>query len=397
MPAPVANFKFSADTNDLSVQFTDGSSGIITSWAWDFGFKDNTNSEVVSPQQNPLITFPANGVYQVSLTVTNGSGTNTFTFPIVLSGTPNINIPIRQMVQYDLPIGLALDSIGFQQAIQKWMLFLQPAANILDANVFLESYWPPLFRILIAKLVIYEMIMKAAVASMTSYISAAESYNQLASSTTTETIQVSDYTIALDQSYPLTVNLVIANGVNYGPSPGQANLGVLLTWLNSLGIGGFAVSGGNLVSLGNQDILTTFNYTAQDGGHNGAFIQSNSRVIPLTIPVTQPITGGIGAKGPLKQLDTGPSKAQWYDSSQYWLNIFKTPDANGSGGGLMTGIAADLCMFANRLTIKLPMCPAQNSLVKVPLIGRSWRRRNHGPWPASNERASDWFWGMYYP
>lgn len=394
MPAPVANFKFSA--NGLSVAFTDRSSGIISSWAWDFGFEDSTPAEVTSTEQNPTQVFPANGTYTVSLTVTNANGSNTFTFPIVVSSTPTLNISIQQMVEYDLPGGISFDSIGFQQLINRWMLFLQPAANILDADVFDESKWPPLFRVLISKGIIYEMIMKAAVASMSAYVAAAESFNQLASSTVEGTIQVADYTIALDQSYPMTINLLIANGVNYGPSPPKANLQSLLAYLNSLGVGTFALQAGNLVALGNDVILTTFNYTGNDGGHNGAFVQSNARVVPITIPSISSSAGAIGAKGPIKHMEAGPSKAQWYDSSQYWLNIFKTPDANGSGGGLMTAIALDLCMWAGRLTIRLPMCPKQNTVVRPPLMGRKPCSRFGVP-PVSNERASNWYWGYYYP
>jgi len=56
----------------LTVQFTDQSTGDITSWLWDFG--DSTTST----GQNPVHTYMAPGSYTVSLTVANtGSDTET--------------------------------------------------------------------------------------------------------------------------------------------------------------------------------------------------------------------------------------------------------------------------------------------------------------------------------
>jgi len=57
----------------LTVQFTDQSTGEITSWAWDFG--DGNTSTV----QNPSHTYATLGNYTVSLTVTNSGGSDTET------------------------------------------------------------------------------------------------------------------------------------------------------------------------------------------------------------------------------------------------------------------------------------------------------------------------------
>ena len=57
-----------------AVQFTDQSSGgIITSWSWTF----EGGSPATSTDQNPLVTYPAVGTYDVQLTVTNIDGTDT--------------------------------------------------------------------------------------------------------------------------------------------------------------------------------------------------------------------------------------------------------------------------------------------------------------------------------
>lgn len=69
---------FSADTTFgcaalANVQFTDQSTGNITSWLWDFGNGNTSNS------RNPLANFPAIGQYTISLTVSDGTNSVTET------------------------------------------------------------------------------------------------------------------------------------------------------------------------------------------------------------------------------------------------------------------------------------------------------------------------------
>jgi uncharacterized delta-60 repeat protein len=75
-PPPVANFTASPTSGmaPLTVQFTDTSTGIITSWAWDF---DNDGT-VDSTEQNPSYTYTDPGAYTVKLSVAGpgGSGEN---------------------------------------------------------------------------------------------------------------------------------------------------------------------------------------------------------------------------------------------------------------------------------------------------------------------------------
>lgn len=56
---------------DYAVQFTDNSYHNPTSWSWSFpgGTPSTSNAK------NPVVTYPSEGVYDVSLTVTNASGT----------------------------------------------------------------------------------------------------------------------------------------------------------------------------------------------------------------------------------------------------------------------------------------------------------------------------------
>ncbi|MFZ2499559.1 NosD domain-containing protein [Methanosarcina sp.] len=75
LKAPVASFVASKSSGKapLKIQFTDRSTGTITSWKWSFG--DNTYSTTKSPSH----TYSKAGKYKVSLTVKNGAGSSTKT------------------------------------------------------------------------------------------------------------------------------------------------------------------------------------------------------------------------------------------------------------------------------------------------------------------------------
>jgi hypothetical protein len=71
----------------LTVNFTDQSTGDITSWSWDFG------DGATSTEQNPSHTYTDAGTYTVSLAVTNPCGSDTKTktdFISVRAGMPGI-------------------------------------------------------------------------------------------------------------------------------------------------------------------------------------------------------------------------------------------------------------------------------------------------------------------
>ena len=93
--APVANF--SADEtlgcDNLTVQFTDESANVPTSWEWDFGDGSPTSSE-----ENPVHTYSAPGVYDVSLTVTNATDSENITMNsyIHIGETPSIDLSMTQ-------------------------------------------------------------------------------------------------------------------------------------------------------------------------------------------------------------------------------------------------------------------------------------------------------------
>ncbi len=84
---PVASFSSSQNIlcAGTAVQFTDLSSGSPFAWQWNFP----GGSPSSSTQQNPLITYSTPGVYSVTLTVTNITGTNT----IVQNSFINVTVP----------------------------------------------------------------------------------------------------------------------------------------------------------------------------------------------------------------------------------------------------------------------------------------------------------------
>jgi PKD repeat protein len=75
--APVAYFTVDvkAGPAPLSVHFQDLSINVPTSWTWSFPGGTPSSSNL----QNPVISYNTEGVYQVSLTCSNGKGNNSVT------------------------------------------------------------------------------------------------------------------------------------------------------------------------------------------------------------------------------------------------------------------------------------------------------------------------------
>jgi len=87
--SPVAGFTADKTSGSppLTITFTDTSSGYPASYSWDFGDGGSSTS------QNPVHTYASAGTYSVSLTVTNGDGTDAETKAnsIVVSVPPVVN------------------------------------------------------------------------------------------------------------------------------------------------------------------------------------------------------------------------------------------------------------------------------------------------------------------
>ena len=114
---PTANF-FASDTIlplDCSIDFYDMSSGYPHTWSWTFeGGTPSTSSD-----QNPTdIQYSEEGVFEVSLTVSNPSGTDTKTI------TAYITVDEAMMPQADFVAG---DTVSFQDGLDKTIITKRPA------------------------------------------------------------------------------------------------------------------------------------------------------------------------------------------------------------------------------------------------------------------------------
>lgn len=358
MARPVARFDFT--TAGLSVKFTDSSFGIPTSWAWDFGFSTGGPPPVssTSTEKNPEVAFPNPGIYKVTLIATNADGpSEVFQLDLVIDLVPTLNLTIANMVKCGTPDGLAVDTLCFANSIKTWQLYLQPFMGIDDADVFNEVKWPPLANVLISKLIIYDNIMTAAKSSMSSQYVAMRmsSSNNTPTSTTT---QVADYTYDIlfsELSTDIVVNLLLINGVEHSNNV-PTDLAGLITWMNSLGFGTFILDSNQIKVLGSNNFISTFNVTTSNGASNGAFTLSNIRVVAIN-SINQVSTPGMPS-GPLKYIETGPSKTEWYDSSAFWSSMFSS---KGNSKSLTETLIEELCMWASRMGVRLPMCPQSNT------------------------------------
>ena len=87
VPTPVAAFVAACNPDSFLNQFTDMSTGIITSWLWDF------NDLLSSTAQNPTHDYVSAGVYYVSLTVSTAEGC-TDTYMDTVRAAPNADFSV---------------------------------------------------------------------------------------------------------------------------------------------------------------------------------------------------------------------------------------------------------------------------------------------------------------
>ncbi len=121
--SPISSFTQSANTinEGQSVTFTDASTSfpdLIVSWSWDFG-----DSSPLDTTQNPTHTYMSNGVYTVSLTVTDDDGsTNISTSTITvndLAPAANFSASATTVLVND-PINFTDLSTSFPDSIVAW-------------------------------------------------------------------------------------------------------------------------------------------------------------------------------------------------------------------------------------------------------------------------------------
>lgn len=368
---PIASYTFI--TNLLEATFMDASTnGPIISWLWDFGFQTDGVQETSTLQNPPAITFPEAGLYNVSLTVTSNGGSNQYVSIIQVALTPGLNYTVLELVLAELPQGISINTNNFGQLLRKWQLFYQPAFCISDTNIFDETMWPPLANVLIAKLIIYDFIMKAAQNAIT--LMGIQTGNTSSTSLPiTNTLLAGDFSLNLDFSQlapneqNLTVLSLIVNGQTIPGPPGYLNTSAaFLAWINSLGFGVFTYVGTNLLAIANTNSIQAINYKLNtDPVSNVEWAVTNQKVVTQSSQSAS--GGGTGSVlGPVKTIKTGPSEAAWFDPSIFWSNLFKT-------GGVIDDLKQDICMYSRRVHVTLPFCPKYKQTV-LPIVGkRYWR------------------------
>jgi hypothetical protein len=92
--APIANFSNSQQTDCLRrFSFQDLSDNSPTSYFWEFG-DGNTSTQI-----NPIHVYTNIGSYNVKLTVSNSSGSNSIIIPISIPSNYQVNIPINSQTK----------------------------------------------------------------------------------------------------------------------------------------------------------------------------------------------------------------------------------------------------------------------------------------------------------
>jgi PKD repeat protein len=135
---PVASFTASPNTGTapLTVQFTDTSTGSITSWAWNFG--DGTTSTT----QNPSHIYSQTGTYNATLTVSNASGSNTATATIAVttavtlppSPPPSGSPPANSFLSYaEISVDSNWQTVTFARTFKNPVVVAKPL-SYNDAN-----------------------------------------------------------------------------------------------------------------------------------------------------------------------------------------------------------------------------------------------------------------------
>lgn len=177
MSVLIANFGYSVG-EDNAVAFFDLSLGEVVSYSWQFGDGNSSTDE------NPTHQYNSPGVYKVKLTVTDSNGeTQSYLEKIYVGSDENymyISVSILELLGNYIPEVIKPEANYTERInlIRKWQLYLQPIVCIPKAigekDIYNETKWPGLLKILIAQLCAYDIILQAANAFMSQSISGSE-------------------------------------------------------------------------------------------------------------------------------------------------------------------------------------------------------------------------------
>ncbi len=115
---PVADFSASDVTPCVgqAVTFTDATTNSPTTWSWTFAGGTPATSNV----QNPVVTYATPGTYQVSLTATNGSGSDTETKVGYITVSANPTVSASNAGPYCVGQTIALNATGSGGTSYSW-------------------------------------------------------------------------------------------------------------------------------------------------------------------------------------------------------------------------------------------------------------------------------------
>jgi len=118
-PAPAAAFAAASTTGaaPLTVQFSDASQGLITSYVWHFG--DGSSSA----ESSPTYTYEDPGIFDVALTVTGPGGSDTLVQP----GLVEVLQPELKIEAGELTLTHELQHVDFAQQFADPIVILGPA------------------------------------------------------------------------------------------------------------------------------------------------------------------------------------------------------------------------------------------------------------------------------
>jgi predicted outer membrane repeat protein len=117
---PVADFTVNATSgmSQFTVQFTDTSINVPSSWTWDF----DGDGVIDSTSQNPTWIYTTDGTYTVTLTATNILGNNTITkTDLIKVGNPelvtsNLELPVNPITGTNYTVNTTVTNTGVSDA-----------------------------------------------------------------------------------------------------------------------------------------------------------------------------------------------------------------------------------------------------------------------------------------
>lgn len=347
MAAPTAGY--SKVINYLTVAFTDTSVNSPTTWLWDFGDGNTSNT------QNPVHVYALPGSYTVTLTVTNADGSDQetqafvvglpqalfrFTSSLLLVDFTDTSTNTPTSWSWDFGDGSPVDTNqhpSYTYATAGTYTVTLTVANAGGSSSFSRNIHVSTSPVLPLSLSDFiDAMLPNGLPYDQEYKDALIAKWQLYLAPLV-TPAISDDVIFNEQAYPPLVNALIAALVAYD------------IFINAAQQAYIAFVASSQISQ---------NQTSSSGSGSSS----------------------VSGAGGVKKIITGPSEVEWFNVTQGLSNYFRTTAGNslssgsfGATGGPLDTMLRDICMLAARLNIMLPMCPRLPKKIFAPqIMGRSY-------------------------